>query len=94
LELHVIHRVDCERRCFLKYAEFHFVSEEKIAVSTGLPGVENHHQLHKQVLDDLKHYTKNLDGGLKTIDEFLEFITDWFLVHTQHQDRNFFKSKT
>lgn len=75
-----------------KYAEFHFVSEENIAVSIGLSGVEDHHQLHIQVLDDLNHYAKNLDSGLKTIDDFLEFITDWFLVHTQHEDRNFFKS--
>ena len=75
-----------------KYAEFHFVSEENIAVSIGLSKVDDHHKIHKQVLDDLNHYAKNLDSGLKTIDEFLEFITDWFLVHTQHEDRNFFKS--
>jgi hemerythrin len=75
-----------------KYAEFHFVSEENIAVSIGLSGVDDHHKIHIQVLDDLNHYAKNLDSGLKTIDEFLEFITDWFLVHTQHEDRNFFKS--
>jgi len=75
-----------------KYAEFHFVSEENIAVSIGLSGVDAHHKIHIQVLDDLNHYAKNLDSGLKTIDEFLEFITDWFLVHTQHEDRNFFKS--
>jgi len=77
-----------------KYAEFHFASEENIAVSIGLPGVEEHHQLHLQILEDLNQYAKNLDKGLKTIDEFLEFITDWFLVHTQHEDRNFFKSKS
>ena len=76
------------------YAEFHFASEENIAVSIGLSGVKDHHQLHMQLLEDLNHYAKNLDSGLKTIDEFLEFITDWFLVHTQHEDRNFFKAKT
>jgi hemerythrin len=86
---------DYKRRLIIelqKYAEFHFVSEENIAVSIGLSGVEDHHQLHIQVLNDLNHYAKNLDSGLKTIDDFLEFITDWFLVHTQHEDRNFFKS--
>ena len=77
-----------------KYAEFHFASEENIAVSIGLSGVKDHHQLHMQLLEDLNQYAKNLDSGLKTIDEFLEFITDWFLVHTQHEDRNFFEAKT
>ncbi len=74
-----------------KYADFHFTSEENIAISSGLPGVKNHHQLHLQLLEELNQYAENLDNGLKTIDEFLEFITDWFLVHTQHEDRKFFK---
>ena len=76
-----------------KYADFHFTSEENIAISCGLPGVESHHQLHLELLADLSQYAENLDSGLKTIDEFLEFITDWFLVHTQHEDRKFFKAK-
>jgi hemerythrin len=75
-----------------KYADFHFASEENIAISCGLPGVKSHHQLHLELLEDLNQYAENLDNGLKTIDEFLEFITDWFLVHTQHEDRNFFKA--
>ena len=76
-----------------KYADFHFTSEENIAISCGLPGIENHHQLHLQLLEELNQYAENLDNGLKTIDQFLEFITDWFLVHTQHEDRKFFKAK-
>ena len=75
-----------------KYADFHFTSEENIAISCGLSGIESHQQLHLQLLEELKHYAENLDSGLKTIDEFLEFITDWFLVHTQHEDREFFKA--
>jgi len=75
-----------------KYADFHFASEENIAISCGLPGVKNHHQLHLELLEDLNKYAENLDNGSETIDEFLEFITDWFLVHTQHEDRKFFKA--
>ena len=76
-----------------KYADFHFASEENIAISCGLSGVKNHHQLHLELLENLNQYAENLDNGTKTIDEFLEFITDWFLVHTQHEDRKFFKAK-
>lgn len=75
-----------------KYADFHFTSEENIASSFGLPGVESHHQLHSQLLKELNQNAEDLDHGLKTIDEFLEFITDWFLVHTIHEDRKFFKA--
>ena len=87
---------DYKRRLIVelhKYADFHFVSEENIAISRGLQGVKNHHQLHLKLLEDLNQYAENLDNGIKTIDEFLEFITDWFLVHTQHEDRKFFKEK-
>ena len=75
-----------------KYADFHFTSEENIAISLDLPGIKSHHQLHLQLLEELNQNAENLDKGLKTIDEFLEFITDWFLVHTQHEDRKFFKA--
>jgi hemerythrin-like metal-binding protein len=74
-----------------KYADFHFTSEENIAFSLDLPRIESHRQLHLQLLEELNQNAENLDKGLKTIDEFLEFITDWFLVHTQHEDRKFFK---
>ena len=76
-----------------KYADFHFTSEENIAFSLDLPRIESHRQLHLQLLEELNQNAENLDKGLKTIDEFLEFITDWFLVHTQHEDRKFFKAK-
>ena len=73
-----------------KYADFHFTSEENIAISYGIPGVNQHHQLHIKLIEELNQYAENLENGLKTIDEFLEFITDWFLVHTQHEDRKLF----
>lgn len=73
-----------------KYADFHFTSEENIAISCGIPGVNQHHQLHIELIEELNQYAENLENGLKTIDEFLEFITDWFLVHTQHEDRKLF----
>ena len=75
-----------------KYADFHFTSEENIATSCGLSGVKSHHQLHLKLLKELNRNAEDLDNGSKTIDEFLEFITDWFLVHTIHEDRKFFKA--
>jgi len=56
----------------------------------GIPGVDQHHQLHKELIEDLNQHAEKLENGLKTIEEFLEFITDWFLVHTQHEDRKLF----
>jgi len=41
--------------------------------------------------EDLNQYKEKLGRGTKTVDEFLEFIIDWFLVHTMHEDRKLFK---
>lgn len=76
-----------------KYAEFHFASEENIMIALGLPGVDDHRLLHLRLLEELQHYKMNLESGIKTIDEFLEFITDWFLVHTLHEDRKLFNPR-
>ena len=75
-----------------KYADFHFTSEENLAMSQGLQGIEEHHRLHLDLLENLNRFERNLDIGLKTIDEFLEFIMDWFLVHSIHEDRKLFNA--
>jgi len=77
---------------FYKYADFHFTSEENLAMTNGLTGVDKHHQLHAQLLEEVDQYEKDLKNGSKTIDDFLEFITDWFLVHTIHEDRKLFQT--
>jgi hemerythrin len=76
-----------------KYADFHFTSEENLAMSQGVENVDQHHRLHLDLLENLNLYRHDLNSGEKTIDDFLEFITDWFLVHTMHEDRKLFKAK-
>ena len=75
-----------------KYADFHFTSEENLAMAQGLAGIKNHHQLHAQLFEEVEQFEKDLDSGSKTIDDLLEFITDWFLVHTIHEDRKLFQA--
>ena len=75
-----------------KYADFHFTSEENIATSCNLPGVSNHHQRHSEILEEFNHRAEDLNKGLTTVDEFLGFLTDWFVGHTIYEDQKLFKT--
>jgi hemerythrin len=75
-----------------KYADFHFTSEENIASSCNLPGVSIHHQRHSELLEEFNHHAEDLSKGLKTVDEFLGFLTDWFTGHTIYEDQKLFKA--
>ena len=74
-----------------KYADFHFTSEENIATSCNLLKVSGHHQRHLELLEEFNHHAEDLNKGLKTVDEFLGFLTNWFLGHTLYEDQKVFK---
>ena len=73
-----------------KYAEFHFASEENIATSMKLPGIAGHHQRHQELLGEFKSYAEELSQRLISIDQFLQFLTDWFTGHTYYEDQKLF----
>jgi hemerythrin len=75
-----------------KYADFHFTSEENIATSCNLPGVSGHHQRHQELLEEFSHLAEDLHKGQKTVDEFLDFLTNWFIGHTVYEDKKLFRS--
>jgi hemerythrin len=74
-----------------KYADFHFTSEENIATSCNLPGVSGHHQRHLELLEEFNQHAEDLNKDSKTVDEFIGFLTDWFIGHTVYEDQKFFK---
>ena len=76
-----------------KYADFHFTSEENIATSCHLSGVGSHHQRHLELLGEFNQHAEDLTKGLSTVDEFLGFLTDWFVGHTIYEDQKLFKKK-
>ena len=73
-----------------KYADFHFTSEENIAKFCNLQGVSAHHQRHLELLEEFNHHAEDLNKGLITVDQFLGFLTDWFVGHTVYEDQKFF----
>ena len=76
-----------------KYADFHFISEENIATALGLPGASGHHQRHAELLEEFSHRALDLKKGSLSVDEFLDYLTDWFIGHTVYEDQKLFKRK-
>ncbi len=76
-----------------KYADFHFTSEENIAISLSIPGVSTHHDRHMELIAEFNHRSEELEKGTKSIDEFLSFLIDWFSGHTFFEDQKLFKHR-
>ena len=77
-----------------KYVGFHFASEENIATSLNLilpEDISRHHQRHSELLEEFNHHAEDLAKDLKTIDEFLGFLSDWFIGLTIYEDQKLFQ---
>jgi hemerythrin len=44
-----------------------------------------------ELLEEFNHHAEDLNKGLKTVDEFLGFLTDWLIGHTIYEDQKLFK---
>ena len=71
-------------RELFKYAEFHFLSEENLMMRHGFPGLPEHRDIHRQLIEDLS-------GQLyfSSLESLLRILTDWFLQHSVTEDRAF-----
>lgn len=76
-----------------KYAQFHFTSEENIAYSLELKGINKHHERHMELLEEIRHHSKELFVGKYTTEAFVEFLFHWFIGHTIYEDTSFFSEK-
>ncbi|WP_051302944.1 bacteriohemerythrin [Psychromonas aquimarina] len=77
--------------CFDKlydYTIYHFKSEEQYFFSLDKADTELHKLQHKHFIEQLD----NVKQSLKTDDvsnELLWYLTDWLLIHIQHDDKKF-----
>jgi len=70
-----------------KYAEFHFYSEENIMIDNEYPGYEAHRQEHIMLLCNLDNNLHNYRLGTTTLSELVEFMFEWFALHTTYSDK-------
>lgn len=73
-------------REIIKYADFHFTSEENIMEECGYPGIKEHISLHQSLQRGLNDRVMAMVGDETSAEEILKFLTAWFIDHTQLED--------
>ncbi len=77
----------------IKYADFHFTSEENIAFALQSPELEQHKERHKELLQETEKHIIELQDGSITIDQFASYLYEWFAGHTLYEDRKLLVAK-
>jgi hemerythrin len=77
-------------RELLKYAEFHFISEENMMAASGYPGVE-HRKEHQALLAELRNRLFSMQQENIDFEKLFAFLVSWFKEHTATVDRELAK---
>ncbi len=71
----------------LKYADFHFESEENLMLLVKYPQLRQQQIEHQDLLRTAGELTAAFEAGDKSMESLLQFFVEWFLTHTQKADR-------
>ena len=69
-----------------QYAVFHFTSEENIMFDVGYPDIEPHKKEHEMLLALFDSRAHLYRSGEIELDEVVEFLFEWFALHTTQVD--------
>lgn len=70
----------------MRYASFHFFSEETQMAEVGFPEREHHHDQHRMLLLELNEISSRVEMGGIDDSEVIDFLKTWFLDHTVQED--------
>lgn len=73
-----------------KYADFHFLSEEILALGQGRSGLNEHRERHSELLAQLDSRADAIANNRQSSEEFFLFLINWFAGHTFYEDRILF----
>lgn len=73
----------------LAYASFHFQSEENLMMLSEYPGLQEHRELHKDLLEEIGTTIYYFHLKKKTWQEVIDMMVDWFIKHTVKEDSKF-----
>jgi hemerythrin len=71
----------------LKYAEFHFLSEENLMEDVRYPHIAEHRQEHQQLLTRLSELIHLSLHGEHNLRDIASFLFSWFSTHTTQVDQ-------
>ena len=70
----------------IKYANFHFYSEERMMDRINYMEADRHKRLHKALVFELNSRVTSLGAGVGHYTELADFLIKWFLDHTTSED--------
>ncbi len=73
----------------VKYAIFHFKSEENLMEFNGYPQLNDHKLLHINLIEELNNEKLRYENGIIPLDNIVKFIFKWLVIHTTHEDLKF-----
>lgn len=71
----------------LRYAEYHFVSEENIMIFYNYYDISIQQKEHVALVRTLKSKISGLKEGSVNGNHLIQFLIKWFMHHTQEEDR-------
>jgi hemerythrin len=79
LTLRVLHEL-------MKYADYHFASEENIMSVMKYPMIERHKAEHRKLLIGLGYWIGAFEDGSESLGSMLGFLCSWLVCHTRDED--------
>lgn len=71
----------------VKYAEFHFLSEENIMEDFNYPDKAQHTAHHQSLLAEIKNKLYEFKRNSVNAEEVFDFLFQWFALHTSVEDK-------
>jgi len=71
----------------IKYADFHFCSEENLMRAVDYPDLKNHQEVHKRLMFQLNEEVNTVVFKYINFHTLIEFLYQWFLEHTTEEDK-------
>ncbi|MDQ1267153.1 MAG: hemerythrin [Bacteroidota bacterium] len=82
-------------RELIKYAAFHFESEENFMLDIDYPEYDYHKSLHFDLIQEFNINNYEFENEVITIQKYIKFLVNWFINHTINEDikiGNYFRS--
>jgi len=71
----------------IKYADFHFCSEENLMQAVNYPDLKYHREVHKKLMLKLKDVVNTVVYRYIDFNTLIGFLYQWFVDHTTEEDK-------
>ena len=82
-----IHYLEALVTELMKYADFHFCSEENLMKAVNYPDLHHHCTVHKNLILQLREEVNTVVFKYINFDNLIQFLYQWFIEHTTTEDK-------